>query len=516
MKKIILSFSLLLFIGFSCDVDYEESPNSITLPPTSGLLNDAAKKVVDDLYDQWFSGRFGHVVMQYMRQTAYAQEDQYIFRESQRRTWEDFYYNLENLRKIIYLNTDEETKGVMSAYGANENQIGVTRILMAWTFNIMTDTWGDIPYYSYGSDNGNFQALKVADTEEEILAPKYATQQEIYADILNELQSASQMLDASKKGPDGDNIYHGDVTLWKKFANSLRLRIALKLKEADAGLAESHINSAISSGVLESNADNAAFQYESSSLNAAPFYRAFNVDNRTDFAISHVFTELLKGNDLVKGSEVVVENPFSDYDPRLPIYAQENSDGEIIGMPAVATSDEAQVISWRSLPGNAIVNTPDFLQPILEYAEVCFMLSETNGWDQEWYEKGVEAAMQRWGVSTEDIDAYMAGLPGASEETVLTQKYISLYMDPHTAWAEYRRSGYPKFIVKPGTSYTAKGQSGESEYIFNSLVDGVTDLPNRMKYPDFERTLNGDNRKEAVSRLGNGDAINSKLWWDVN
>ncbi|MBY5957631.1 SusD/RagB family nutrient-binding outer membrane lipoprotein [Membranicola marinus] len=514
MKKLLIILSVF-FIGFACDVDYENSPNSITVPPTSGLLNGATKRVADDLYDQWFSGRFTQVVMQYWTQTAYADEDRYVFRESQRETWEDFYYNLESYRKIIALNTDEETKGTMLAYGANENQIGVARILMSWVFNIMADTWGDIPYYSYGSDNANFQALAVADADEEILAPKYATQQEIYADILSELQSAAQMMDASKKGMEGDNIYHGDVDAWKRFANSLRLRIAVKIQDADPGLAESHINSAISAGVIASNNDNADFEYEANALNGAPMYRAYNVDKRTDFALGHSFVELLKGDNLVHGSEIVVQNPFEGIsDPRLPIYAQPNSEGTIIGMPSVTSSAESQVISWRSLPGDAIINTPDFEQPILEYPEVCFLLSEVNNWDQEWYEKGTRASMENWGVSAEEIDAYIAQLPAASEETVLTQKYIALYMDPHTAWAEYRRTGYPEFIIKPGTTYTARGVSGDVEYTFTSLIDGMTDLPKRLQYPDFERTLNGKNRTEAVSRMSNGDALNSPLWWD--
>jgi hypothetical protein len=521
MKSIkIKIYTLVIIVLFgACDVDYELNPNETANPPTSGLINDAVKKMMDDLYDEWFQGRFTLVTMQYWTQTEYAEEDQYQYRESQRETWEDFYRNLENIRKVIQLNTDEQTMVANSQYGSNENQIAVARILLSWSFNIMADTWGDIPYYSYGSDDPDFQALQVADTEEEILSPKYAEQSKIYLDILNELQEAEAMIDVDELGVVGDNIYGGDMELWKKFANSLRLRIALKISSVDQSTANTHINDALTKGVFTSNADNAAFTYEATDVNAAPFYIAFNVNNRSDFAISHSFMQLLLGNNVVNASGAdVTSNPFAGTtDPRLGIYAQRNSQGNYVGMPVPASSAEAQVYVWESLPGTAIINRPDYSQMLMEYAEVAFILSELNGWDQTEYENGVMASLQKWEVSQENIDAYLAALPPANEETVLTQKYIALFMDAHTAWQEYRRTGYPMTTIKPGTDYSVTPTEGTTNnYTFNSLVSGVTDIPNRMRYPDFERTLNGENRAEAVNRLSNGDALNSPLWWDVN
>ncbi|MDN3670028.1 SusD/RagB family nutrient-binding outer membrane lipoprotein [Echinicola jeungdonensis] len=522
------SFKIKIFVTglttllWACDLDYKENPNEITDPPTSGLLNDATKKMMDDLYDEWFQGRFTLVTMQYWTQSEYADEDRYVYRESQRETWEDFYANLENLRKVLYLNTNEDTRVENSQYGANENQIAVVRILMAWTFNVMADTWGDIPYYSYGSDDADFQALRVADVEEEILSPAYASQEKIYADILNELQEAEAMIDEAALGVVGDNIYGGEenqMALWKKFANSLRLRVALKISGVNPSLAETHINDAISKGVFTSNEENAGFTYESSDVNAAPIYRAFNVSNRKDFAISHPFCQMLLGNNLVDhdGNDIT-DNPFSGIrDPRLEMYAIPNSNGDFVGMPVNESSSEAQVFVWESLPGDKIINVPNYTQTLMEFAEVSFILSELNNWNQTHYENGVRASMQKWGVPTEDIDAYIAALPPASEETVLTQKYISLYMDAHTAWQEYRRTGYPQTLILPGTEFSVTPVAGTTiDYTFSSLVDGITDIPFRMQYPDFERTLNGDNRRQAVSNLDNGDALNSKLWWDVN
>jgi hypothetical protein len=526
-------FTLALVVFFTaCDVDYEANPNEIVNPPTSGVLNDATKKMVDELYNEWFAGRFTLVTMQYFTQTAYADEDRYVYRETQRETWYDFYRNLENWRKVIYLNTNEDTKDVNSQYGSNDNQIAVARILMSWAFNIMTDTWGDIPYYSYGSDNANFQALQVADAETEILYPAYAEQSEIYPDILKELQEAEAMIGVNEKGVVGDNIYNGDMAKWKKFANSLRLRIALKIQAVDATTADAHISDAISKGVFTSNADNAGFTYEEADVNAAPFYRAFNVTNRTDFAISHSFTELLLGNDIVNADGVsVTDNPFQGkVDPRIEVYAQENEFGDYVGMPVSENSADAGVFNWESWPGLLIVGkdqtdreapplkaAASFTQPLMEFAEVMFIMSELNGWSQEYYEDGIEASMENWGIEESEMTAYMTGLAPASEETVLTQKYIALYMEPHIAWAEYRRTGYPQTLLLPGMEYKVSvPEVRDFNYKFTSLVQGITDIPYRLQYPDFERTLNGVNRGKAVAELDNGDALNSKLWWDVN
>lgn len=521
---------LALLTAFSaCDVDYYNNPNEPQTPPTNAIFNNAVDQFVTDTRDVWFAGRFTLVTMQYWQQSEYGDEDRYGYRESMRETWEDFYYNAENLRKVIQFNEDPETKNEMAAYGDNNNQIQCARIMLSWAFNMMTDTWGDIPYYSYGSDNPDFQALKLGDAEEEILEPKYAEQKDIYADILNELKLAAESLDASKSGfTSGDNIYGGDVAKWKKFANSLRLRIALKIRGANESLADTHISDALNKGVFTSNADNAGFIFGTADKNAAPMYESWNIDKRSDFAIGHSFTTLLKGENMVDhdGNDIS-SNPFAGTtDPRLPIYAMPNSDGNYVGMPVAESSDEAATITFESLPGDVIINTPDFEEMLMEYSEVQFILSELasqgGAFDQTHYENAVEASMQRWGVPQADIDDYINNqLPAANEENVLTQKYIALYMQSHTAWTDYRRTGYPKTLIEPFEDYQISNPATGDTYNFTfSPIPGeiadTQDLPYRMTYPDQEYTLNGNKIGEAIDRMSNGDTQATKLWWDVN
>jgi len=516
MKKIkyILIVAVTLSVA-SCDVEYFDTPNDPSEPPTSALLNNNFKELVDDFYDEWFSGRFTQVTMQYWTQSEYGDEDRYVYRESQRQTWQEFYWNLENLRKIIQFNTDEETKNAAAAYGDNDNQIAIARIVMAWAFNVMTDTWGDIPYYSYGSDDPDFHALKLADNETEILSPAYAPQSKIYADILKELKEAADMIDVNAAPMQGDNLYNGDLNKWIKFANSLRLRIALKIEGANAPLAQQHIDEIGETDVFESNADNATFVYEASDVNAHPYYRAYNVNNRSDFAMAHSFIILLKGENLkdTLGNDINTNPFFGTQDPRIAMYAQQN-DGFYAGMPVVENSSAAATIQFESLPGDGIINKPDYGQDLMEYAEIQFIMSEINNWDQTYYENGIRASMEKWGVPAADIDTYIAALPAASEETVLTQKYIALYMDPHTAWTEYRRTGYPQTLIQPYTDFSLEvpGTTDTRNFVFEPLIE-TDDIPARMRYPQFEQTLNGASRKAAVDRIG-ADAITTKLWWD--
>ena len=113
-------------------------------------------------------------------------------------------------------------------------------------------------------------------------------------------------------------------------------------------------------------------------------------------------------------------------------------------------------------------------------------------------------------------------MPAASEETVLTQKYVALYMQPNESWAEYRRTGFPKTLLLPNQAAVLDASQAASSvqitspnYIFEPLV-AIDDLPSRVNYPVVLQTLNGANRAEAVSKLSNGDNIDSKLFWDVN
>ena len=542
---------ILMVIGIvsSCEMDYKENPNEPTTTTPNTVFNHAVKATMDDLNDLFFGGgRFTQVTVQYWQQAEYGDEDRYSYRESMRQFWEDFYYDLKNFKKVIELNEDPATKDEASAYGDNAAQIACSRIMMTYVFNEMTNVWGPIPYWSYGSqDNDNFQALRL-DNEPDQIYPQYVKQEVIHEDMLKELSEAYDQLEGTEGFTSGDNIYNGDTEKWQKFANSLRLRIAVKIQDALPSLAQTHIDEVRNSGdYMQSNEDNAVFVYGTADKNSAPYYYGVNVDMRRDFAVANSFVTLLQGNDLVDmDGNSLSDNPFDGIkDPRLPIFAKPNSEGNYVGMPIAEDSDIAALIDWKSYPGAAIDDKPDFPEVLMEYAEVEFLLSELDNWESQHYENAVEANLKRWNnvdadhdisAGVEDfptIEEYMNQLPDISglsaqerKEHVLTQKYIALYMQANQAYAEYRRTGYPQTLIEPGdeygvydpakdTIYGDASQEGAAPFVFNPIPD-LNDLPNRMQYPSYEQTLNGENYKEAREWLPNGDAQDSPLIWDVD
>ena len=500
-----LKYIALFFAGvflFACDVDYYSDPNSPEIAPTYGIMNRVQKTFMNNTRDEWYSGRQSLLWVQYWNQVNYTEEDRFQYRETVNlSSWNAIYKNAQDLNDIIELNTNEETKGDMAQFGPNVNQIAAARIMLVYVYMHALELWGDVPYASYGSDNSSFQANKLK--TDGIDMPVYDKQADIYSDMLKELDEAQQSIQTSEKMIDGDNFFNGNATQWKKFANSLRLRIANRIKDVYPA-AQSHISGAVTAGVMASNADNAGVTFEDNALNGAPMFRAFVVNARNDFAPSMQFVELLQGK----------RGPFGVEDPRLDIFVADNIDGNKVGVPLTASNEIVGAFEWESMPGDAIL-AANYTEYYMEYAEVCFILSEINGWDQEWYEKGVRASMSRWGVSSADIDAYMVSLPAASEETVMMQKYIALYMQPMEAWSEYRRTGYPNTLVRPNVKYnytwpTAAGeQTREYEFV---PIGGLTDLPGRNMYPLNEASINETNVKAAASSIG-GDTQTTKLWW---
>lgn len=505
--KFLLLLGLVSFLVAGCTKDFEEintDPNKAISVPTYALLTNAQFQFSTNMFDAWWGGRQSMLWSQYWSQNNYTDEDRYSIRQNTNSGyWRTFYLITTDLEEIIKINNDPEKKDLVSAYASNANQIATAMIMKAWMVQHLTDLYGDIPYsQAWMGTEGNF-------------LPAYDKQETIYKDVIAKLDAATAMIEVEGKGwAQGDIIYGGDMSKWKKFANSLKLRMAMRIKKVDATLGTQLANEALAAGVLESNADNAVFQFLASPPNNAPMWGAYNVDNRTDHSVTQQFVHLLKGVP-VGGAEKV--NPFAGLvDPRLPIFAQPVADptmlGEgIQGMPYGMDDNFTKQIGDKgaSRPGTAIL-AADFAAIYMNYSEIAFIKSEMNGWDQAEYENGVRASLEYWGVAQADIDAFMAGLPAATQETVLTQKYIALYTQGYEAWSEYRRTGFPKTLVHPG-EVTWKQADGTT-VIFETLIG--EDIPRRMTWPQEEQTLNGSNYSAAVSAFGQADAFESRVWWD--
>lgn len=525
LSKTIVAAALIGFVSTGCKQDFDEindNPNATQVPLSYGVFNAANKMVTDATRNSFESARVTLPWVQYSAQTNYTEEDRYQYRlTSGDALWRNLYAAAANYKKIIDMNTDPETAGPTSAYGPNENQIAAARVMLSYVFLQLVDTFGDVPYYSYGSDDPDFQALSV----EETVKPKFASQEKIYADILNELKESAAMVKPGVVFTSGDVLF-GDAAKLKKFANSLRLRVATRVKGKVPG-AEAHITEAIASGVMTSNDDNVGVTYESSLVNPSPMYNDFRT--RSDFSVARPFIDLLKGKTGGFGQ-----------DPRLFQYASPigTVKGPLLSSGAYKDADGADIDQYdptlyvgqpygldqslsTSQSGGANffsnkIYKMDYTEILMEYAEVEFLLAEANGWSHANYAKGVAASMEKWGVPAADIATFVAGLPVANQKNVLVQKYIALFMQPYEAWAEYRRTGFPgtDILLLPGeTAPLNVPTGGATTYTFTSLIDGLTDLPARLYYPTVIQTLNVDNYQAASQAIG-GDKMDTKLIFD--
>jgi hypothetical protein len=527
--KLSLGMFLVLLIA-SCTKNFDKintNPNQPAKVPTPYLLTAAQKGLCDNIYDEWWGGRQSMLFAQYWCQRSYPTEDRYSIRENVNNNyWRLIYHDVMNLVQIININTNADTKAEAAVYGDNDNQIAVATILKIWTMQIMADTYGDIPYS---------QAFKGSDPTTPTPTPAYDKLQDIYAAFQTELKEAVNRIKLDAPGfTSGDIIYNGDMALWKKFGNSLRLRVALRMSNTDNYAAAKAIMNEEGIEFLTSNADNAAFYYLGAEPNNSPLYDAWFTSNRNDFTTCKTLINLLKGVDDTLNNKINPIKVAGMVDPRLQIYTRPRN-GKYLGMPYGMTEAPSQAYAkycatWANGYVYSTATAPVILNSryatvYMEYAEVEFMLCELNNWDPTHYANAVRASIEHWrdiSVDLEGWDAvkksdfntamedYLAALPPASKETVLAHKYLAFYDQAYQAWFEYNRTGEPAYLLQPGehTSVDADGNFID----FKPLIT-ITTIPKRMTYPQQEYTVNGASVNAAATSIGK-DLMSTKIWWE--
>lgn len=415
--------------------------------------------------------RGGGLWVQYYSQIQYRDEDKYILRSGVSGGW-GFYSNvLQDAQRMIQ-------KGEAASI---PNWSAVGRILKSYTFGVMTDAMGDIPYS---------QALK-GDT---VLAPAYDTQQAIYNGLFADLAQANSEIDPAGVGfATGDLMYDGDMALWRRFANSLRLRLAIHLSNADPTKAASEAAAAVTAGVFTSNADNAQLMYLATSPNRNPIYN--DAQSRDDYGMSKTYVDSL----------------ISWNDPRLPVFAQINPAGTgYEGLPNGLNDGEGTPIVNISRIGAYWRETPNAPMHLLTYSEVLFLQAEARerGWlttgptADSLYADAIRASMEQYGITdTAVVNAYLAQpsvqyVPGTTGLTQIAyQKWVSMFMQGMEAWTEWRRTQVPALVPGPRAV--------------------LSSLPERLPYDDAEAVLNKANLDAAVAAqgFGAGNNLTTPLWF---
>jgi hypothetical protein len=417
---------------------------------------------------------------------------------------------------------DEQVKHVVDlveltrdkAEFSNLHQIG--RIMRALIFHRITDIYGDVPYSEAGM--GYYKR---------IFKPKYDLQQDIYADMLKELEAAAAALDPAKDKPTGDLFYSGDIAKWKKFAYSLMMRLGMRLTKVDANTAKTWVEKAATGGPLASNLDNAMVKHDASG--GRPTVNRISQVLNLSYEIpvirwSRTFIDFLKNNnDPRLGVLAEIPPPAPNQDALK--FPGDQTPANQLGMPngydlLGAATDIKTAPGYPgsyykySRPINRFYAKDDGITMILSYAEVELMLAEAKqrGWNVPGtaaghYENGVKAAMLmlvQWdagaAISDAQATAYLTAHPYVAAnglEMINTQYWVATAFNDYETFANWRRSGYP--VLTP-VNYPGN-------------VTGGT-IPRRLIYPQGEASTNAENYKAAVDRLGGTDKMTLRVWWD--
>jgi hypothetical protein len=488
--KIVTSILLVFTSLFSCTDKFEalntdpNRPNEVT---PGILLGQMQYRIVNNSIQA--ARNFTHEIMQVdaPRSSPSGQGlHRYVVQPGQA-VWTGFYDRL----------TDVEDIYKISDKLKENNYKAIALVYKSWAYSILTDLYGDVPYS---------QAIKASEGN---FTPAFDKQKDIYIQILKDLETANTLFDDTKALTyGGDQVYNANVLTggrnvgiqkWKKFTNSLRLRLLLRISKRDG---EVNVNQQITSilanpttnPVFTANADDAIFRYPGTFPYFNPYFQARTLEWRdgtyfTKFFLNHM-------------------NAISD--PRRAIWVtpvtvngQSVYQGIDSGYP---TSLEYIVGRNSSYPD--ILKTSPLLGVMMTYSEVEFINAElalkgfnTGRTAKAHYDAGIVASMVQWGatmpagfLNTAGVAYNATGTAAQQLEQIMLQKYYAYFFVDYQSWFEKRRTGYP---VLP------RGSGIPAENVF----------PSRVPYPTYLQSLNASNLQTAIASIG-GDNSNVKLWWE--
>jgi hypothetical protein len=490
MKSNTLTIYIVLVICLvssnACTDGFEEkniSPNSPTVISPPFLLTTAIERSVDRM---WGSNiRFERLNidgpmcwMGYLGRNIYGNEgDDYTIQLSMyNNTWKSLYNDaLSNLNRITEITKPEGLR-------SNATYEGIAITLKSWVFSMLTDCYGPVPYS---------EALK-GTAVNPIYSPEYDSQADIYAALLEDLKIANEKLVIGGPSIDqaADLIYKGDILKWKKFANSLRLRLANRQAAKNPAVARAVFSEIIGDPtiypVFTSVADNAILRHTINRPSNNEWHEAMIQGNRTDWNVGKTLIDKLNALE----------------DPRIAVYAQPVSPGVYAGIPnGLPDADATTYLNTTSKIGTAFL-AADAPSVIMTFSELQFILAEAVldgdlavGSAQDYFSTGIEASFLQHGVAM-PAD-YVSKIGPVTRELIFDQKYIALFGQGIEAWTEYRRTGLPVMPPK------------DSRAVF--VNNGI--LPTRLPYPTTEQSLNASAYGRAVEMIGGENNATTPLWW---
>jgi len=564
MKKIAIIL-LAVFVASSCTSNLENL-NVNTKDPTEvsgeSLFAAVQKRIADQLITPNVNLNNNRLWSQYWQETTYTDESNYnqITRGIPDNHWDVFYRAIKNLNEAykIIKNTDNTLTNA-----EKPNKLAIIEIMTVYAYSNLVETFGDVPY-SEASDIDN-------------TLPKYDDAATIYKKLIERLDAALATMDAEGSfSAQYDLIYSGNVAKWKKFANSLKLRMGLVLADANTTLSVSTVNSAISAGVFASNADDADYQYAGSFPNNNPINNELVLSGRHDYV----------------GAKTLVSTMNTLKDPRRTTYFAPNLH---MNLGEVASVSETGTGATITFTGAMVDSEGNALQPIV--GNGAFILDDTENPDQIGTVTGstsnsidvknvgtlpqpgdvVIAAIYKGGVIGEKsiysehshvaVPMTAGGFPGtifsyAQVEFLLAEAAArqaegmgytvsgtaeSHYVAGITAsFNKWGATGLQDYLAQPSVDYTQALANSSSSPAWKEVIgtqawialynesfaawlslrrldypiltqpsEAVSGFPVRYTYPVSEQKLNNGNYESAASAIG-GDQAETQLFWDEN
>jgi len=514
-----------LFLGAGCTKDFQEiNTDPVAYGPSTFDPNYTLTTAqltytgsIDFSYDTWRGNLiYCSTMMQGLSTVvSYWAGDKYILNEG----YTSAYWGngavgayIEQVRPIV--DVVEFTKGQQKY--SNVHQIA--RIWKALIFARLTDLYGDVPYSQAGK--GYYTS---------IFNPKYDSQQTIYTDLLKEVEEATNALNASNDKVTGDVIYKGDIEKWKRFGNSLLLRLAMRLVKVDENTAKSYATKVIGK-TMTSNADDAFLLH----------------DTGGDRVTQNRNSQVLLGDGgqehyYVKWSKTTIDLMKNTADPRLgkvavtKLYLNDgvktqntNFDANPAVQKGMPNGKDLSAVAAQNISSDPAYTTiPDYSSPspnmlkrngitfILTYAQTELLLAEAA---QRWavggsaathYNNGIKAGITglapydaSMAIPTTAADTYLlanAFNPASALQQINTQYWLqcNLQMDFYETWSNWRRTGFP--VLTP-VAYPGNATGGT--------------IPRRFPYPVEEAAKNGANYQAASAAVPGGDKLTGRVWWD--
>lgn len=486
MKKIIILIFTAL-ISYSCADDFDQlniDPKSPTKVPAEPLYNNAMKNLFDQMASASVNENVFRMYAQYWAQTTYSDESNYNIkgRNLARGLWRTIYRDVLKDLKEAKTIVESENAVTTEEIAVKNNKLAIIATMEVYSYSILVDVFGDVPYTEALDDNN--------------VLPKYDDDEFIYNQIITTLDNAISGFNTSYGSFSKDPVYGGVTSKWFTFANSLKLRLAMRLSDVNPTKANQMAVQA-APNVMTSNEDNASISYFTASPNTNPLWVTLIQSGRADFVPANTVIDVM--NDLGDPRRSLLFKPTANNDFVGGVYGEGSAYTDQISH---FHDDNPDTITYP-------FEDPTLKGTILNYAEVEFLLAEalSNGFSvggtvEEHYNNGIEASILEWGGTNLDVTTYLVNpdvaytsASGDYKQKIGIQKWLALVNQGFEGWTTWRKLDFTALTPPPGLT--------------------MNDIPVRFTYPSDEPSLNGPNYEAASAAIG-GDVVQTKVFWDIN